>query len=88
MNGKQSNESSADSRAIMFHIGVATQAPPLPENHGLSDWCVDFIERCLTLEPPERPTATEMLKHEWLGGMVAELVRDALRSLASPLNTE
>jgi serine/threonine protein kinase len=63
----------ANPRAIMFHIGVATQAPPLPENHGLSEPCVDFIEKCLTLEPPERPTAPELLKHEWVGDMVAQL---------------
>lgn len=52
--------------AIMFHIGIATKHPPLPEPGELSDVGIDFIELCLTLEPAARPTASELLDHPWL----------------------
>jgi serine/threonine protein kinase len=59
----------------MFHIGVATQAPPLPEPGQLSDTGIEFIELCLTLDPPGRPSAEELLYHPWLAAMVQHLVR-------------
>jgi mitogen-activated protein kinase kinase kinase len=52
--------------AIMFHIGISTQHPPLPEPDQLSEDGIDFIERCLTLDPLERPTASELWHHTWL----------------------
>ena len=60
--------------AIMFHIGIATQAPPLPENGELSEIGVDFIERCLTLDPSDRPSATELLQHPWIAPMLEQFV--------------
>lgn len=60
--------------AIMFHIGIATQAPPLPEPNQLSELGIDFVDRCLTLHPKERPSAEELLGHEWVANMVSELV--------------
>lgn len=57
----------------MFHIGIATQHPPLPEPGQLSELGVDFIEQCLTLDPVGRPTASELLHHPWLAPMM-ELV--------------
>jgi mitogen-activated protein kinase kinase kinase len=59
--------------AIMFHIGIATQHPPLPDPGQLSELGIDFIEQCLTLDPLNRPTATELLHHPWLSAMM-ELV--------------
>lgn len=56
--------------AIMFHIGIATQHPPLPDPSQMSDLGIDFIAQCLSLEPDERPTATELLNHPWLAPMV------------------
>lgn len=50
----------------MFHIGIATQAPPLPEHGELSELGIEFIESCLTLDPPSRPTAEQLLTHPWL----------------------
>lgn len=50
----------------MFHIGVATQHPPLPEPGQLSDLGINFIKQCLTIDPMRRPTAVELLDHPWM----------------------
>jgi mitogen-activated protein kinase kinase kinase len=50
----------------MFHIGVATQHPPLPEPGQLSELGINFIKQCLTLDPALRPTAAELLDHPWM----------------------
>ncbi|KAF9243846.1 hypothetical protein BU15DRAFT_42769 [Melanogaster broomeanus] len=52
--------------AIMFHIGVATQHPPLPEPGQLSELGINFIKQCLTIDPARRPTAVELLDHPWM----------------------
>ncbi|KAF5355770.1 hypothetical protein D9756_004047 [Leucocoprinus leucothites] len=52
--------------AIMFHIGVATQHPPLPEPDQLSPLGIDFIRQCLTIDPMLRPTAKALMDHPWL----------------------
>ncbi|KAI0662524.1 kinase [Cubamyces menziesii] len=52
--------------AIMFHIGVATQHPPLPEPGQLSEMGIDFIRQCLTIDPMQRPTAIELMNHPWM----------------------
>ena len=50
----------------MFHIGVATQHPPLPEPGQLSEMGIDFIRQCLTIDPVQRPTAVELMNHPWM----------------------
>jgi mitogen-activated protein kinase kinase kinase len=50
----------------MFHIGVATQHPPLPEPDQLSLLGIDFIRQCLTIDPMLRPTAKDLIDHAWL----------------------
>lgn len=50
----------------MFHIGVATQHPPLPEPGQLSELGINFIKQCLTIDPVRRPTATELMEHAWM----------------------
>lgn len=50
----------------MFHIGVATQHPPLPEPDQLSTLGIDFIRQCLTVDPMVRPSATELMYHAWM----------------------
>ena len=50
----------------MFHIGVATQHPPLPEHGQLSEKGIDFIKQCLTIDPMQRPTALELMEHPWM----------------------
>ncbi|CAA7267217.1 unnamed protein product [Cyclocybe aegerita] len=52
--------------AIMFHIGVATQHPPLPEPDQLSNLGIDFIKQCLTIDPARRPSAIELTQHPWM----------------------
>lgn len=53
-------------RAIMFHIGVGTQHPPLPEPGQLSELGINFIKQCLTIDPLKRPSATELMDHPWM----------------------
>ena len=62
-------------RAIMFHIGVATQHPPLPEPSQLSELGIDFIRKCLTIDPMQRPTAAELMEHPWMQEF-AEVLRN------------
>ncbi|CAE6462573.1 unnamed protein product [Rhizoctonia solani] len=52
--------------AIMFHIGQAKSAPPLPTPDQLSHMGINFIEQCLVINARIRPTATELLSHPWL----------------------
>ncbi|KAH9486642.1 MAP kinase kinase kinase wis4 [Psilocybe cubensis] len=52
--------------AIMFHIGVATQHPPLPEPGQLSELGINFIKQCLTIDPVRRPSAAELMNHPWM----------------------
>ncbi|CAA7259957.1 unnamed protein product [Cyclocybe aegerita] len=52
--------------AIMFHIGVATQHPPLPEPDQLSDLGINFIKQCLTIDPVRRPSAIELMQDAWM----------------------
>jgi len=50
----------------MFHIGVATKHPPLPEPGQLSPLGVAFIRDCLNIDAYKRPTAAELLIHAWV----------------------
>ena len=38
--------------------------PPLPEDITLS--CSDFLQHCFMRSPEERPSARNLLKHEWV----------------------
>lgn len=57
----------------MFHIGVATQHPPLPEPGQLSSMGIDFIRQCLTIDGVKRPTAGELYDHPWILAFREEL---------------
>ena len=50
----------------MFHIGVATQHPPLPEPGQLSEGGVHFLKGCLTIDPFQRPSAKELMDSPWM----------------------
>lgn len=63
-------------RAIMFHIGIATQHPPLPEKGQLSELGIDFVEKCLDIDPMKRPTASELMEHEWIVQFSQEIARE------------
>lgn len=50
----------------MFHIGVATKHPPLPDPSQLSLQGIDFIQRCLVIDGLARPTAEDLQHHVWI----------------------
>lgn len=62
--------------AIMFHIGIATKHPPLPEKHELSELGIDFIECCLDIDPIKRPTAAELSNHPWIQEFTAAIAHE------------
>lgn len=72
--------------AIMFHIGMAQQHPPLPEPGQLSELGIDFIRQCLTIDPYERPSAAEMREHPWIQKLLEELASQ--NEDAAPPGTE
>ncbi|GAA6061750.1 hypothetical protein JCM10212_000730 [Sporobolomyces blumeae] len=59
--------------AIMFHIGIAVQHPPLPESHQLSELGIDFIRECLNIDPDKRPSAEELMLHPWIQEATAQI---------------
>ncbi len=50
----------------MYHIGVATQHPPLPEHDQLGELGINFIKECLSVDPTTRPSAFELMDHVWM----------------------
>jgi mitogen-activated protein kinase kinase kinase len=68
----------------MFHIGVATQHPPLPEPGQLCDLGISFIGQCLTIDPTRRPSAAELMNHPWM----VEFKETLLRYEAAESETE
>lgn len=51
--------------AIMYNIAQGNQ-PQLPSRDQLSDIGIDFLRRCFERDPLKRPTAAELLQHEWI----------------------
>lgn len=43
----------------------------------VSETAKDFVRKCLTIDPAERPTAAEVLKHRWLTDTAAHFVPSA-----------
>lgn len=72
----------------MFHIGVGTQHPPLPEPGQLGKMGIDFIRQCLIIDPMERPTALELMDHPWMQDFAEELRRIQDAELASSAPVE
>ena len=60
----------------MFHIGIATKHPPLPEKHELSELGIDFIETCLDIDPMKRPSAAELMDHPWIQEFSAAIAHE------------
>jgi mitogen-activated protein kinase kinase kinase len=58
----------------MFHIGIATKHPPLPDPQELSELGIDFIRKSLTLDPVTRPTTVDLLNHPWMKDLEACLI--------------
>lgn len=62
--------------AIMYHIGLAKEHPPLPDPSQLSKEGIDFIAKCLTIDPNERPTAEELRSHPWILSFIEDNARE------------
>ncbi|KAI8149822.1 hypothetical protein BJV82DRAFT_503267 [Fennellomyces sp. T-0311] len=50
--------------SVMYH--VVTGHPPLPDPSQLSSDGIDFLKKCFTRNPMKRPTAHELLSHQWI----------------------
>lgn len=59
--------------AIMYNIAQGNQ-PSLPPNDQLSDLGIDFLRRCFECDQLKRPTAAELLQHEWIVSIRQQVV--------------
>ncbi|OJJ49731.1 hypothetical protein ASPZODRAFT_89154 [Penicilliopsis zonata CBS 506.65] len=59
--------------AIMYNIAQGNQ-PQLPARDQLSDVGIDFLRRCFECDPNKRPTAAELLQHEWIVSIRQQIV--------------
>ncbi|KAJ5883715.1 Serine/threonine-protein kinase SSK22 [Penicillium subrubescens] len=59
--------------AIMYNIAQGNQ-PALPTQDQLSDTGIDFVRRCFECDPLRRPTAAELLQHEWIVSIRQQVV--------------
>lgn len=61
--------------AIMYNIAQGNQ-PTLPSKDQLSDLGIDFVRRCFECDQLKRPTAAELLQHEWIVFIRQQVVLD------------
>ncbi|KAG2415455.1 hypothetical protein HFD88_006646 [Aspergillus terreus] len=59
--------------AIMYNIAQGHQ-PQLPTRDQLSDLGIDFLRRCFECDPLKRPTAAELLQHDWIVSIRQQVV--------------
>lgn len=59
--------------AIMYNIAQGNQ-PQLPSTDQLSELGIDFLRRCFECDPMKRPTAAELLQHEWIVSIRQQVV--------------
>lgn len=50
----------------MYHIGISGRHPPLPDSSQLSEAGIDFLTLCFARPAKARPSASELLEHEWI----------------------
>jgi mitogen-activated protein kinase kinase kinase len=58
--------------AIMYHIAQG-DPPQLPSKEQLSDTGIDFLKKCFERDPSKRASAVELLQHEWIMTLRAQL---------------
>jgi len=58
--------------AIMYHIAQG-DPPQLPTREQLSDQGIDFLKRCFERDPVTRASAVELLQHDWIMTLRAQL---------------
>jgi mitogen-activated protein kinase kinase kinase len=56
----------------MYHIAQG-DPPQLPSRDQLSDTGIDFLKRCFERDPVKRISAAELLQHEWIMTLKAQL---------------
>ncbi|KAJ9389602.1 hypothetical protein DTO063F5_2095 [Paecilomyces variotii] len=59
--------------AIMYNIAQGNQ-PQMPTRDQLSESGIDFLQRCFERDPLKRPTAAELLQHEWIVSIRQQVV--------------
>ena len=59
--------------AIMYNIAQGNQ-PTLPTRDQLGPAGIDFLRRCFECDQLKRPTATELLQHEWIVSIRQQVV--------------
>jgi len=60
------------SHNIMNRIISGTFDFPSPQWDSIPKYCKDFIKMCLVVDPKQRATAAELLRHPWITGSVNE----------------
>lgn len=58
--------------AIMYHIAQG-DPPQLPSKEQLSEQGIDFLKRCFERDPSQRASAVELLQHDWIMTLRAQL---------------
>ncbi|KAH4860774.1 MAP kinase kinase kinase [Parastagonospora nodorum] len=58
--------------AIMYHIAQG-DPPQLPSRDQLSEPGIDFLKKCFERDPAKRISAVELLQHEWIMTLRAQL---------------
>jgi len=52
----------------------------------VSETAKDFIRKCLTIDPHQRPTAKQALQHPWLADKKAHFVADPQSAIGTPID--
>lgn len=68
--------------AIMYNIAQGNP-PQLPTPEQLSPSGIDFLNGCFLRDPKQRPSAMELLQHEWIIAIRNQVVEPATPSDAS-----
>lgn len=68
--------------AIMYNIAQGNP-PQLPTPDQLSDQGMDFLMKCFARDPKQRPSAVELLQHEWIMAIRSQVVEPSTPSDAS-----
>jgi mitogen-activated protein kinase kinase kinase len=57
---------------LEFRIGRSSElgGPPLPSPDEAGPLCIDFLRQCFTIDHTQRPTASQLMQHEWLHAVV------------------
>ncbi|KAK1250188.1 hypothetical protein MKX08_010191 [Trichoderma sp. CBMAI-0020] len=68
--------------AIMYNIAQGNP-PQLPSPEQLSPQGIDFLTKCFARDPKQRPSAIELLQHDWIMTIRNQVVEPATPSDAS-----